>query len=135
MKLRVPPSPIIMSIFRSFEAAPTSINFTEVYSALQTRLVEGQENPLAIISLTKLYEVQKYCSLTNHVWDGFWMLGNSNMLLAQQSGAQAVRNAGALDACNLMAPLFEQYQKQLDASQKISLQLLQELQKLQKKQS
>lgn len=63
------------------------------------------------------------------------MLGNSNMLLAQQVGAQAVRNAGALDAYNLMAPLFEQYQKQLDASQKISLQLLQELQKLQKKQS
>lgn len=77
MKLRVPPSPIIMSIFRSFMAAPTSINFTEVYSALQTRVVEGQENPLSIISSAKLYEVQKYCSLTNHVWDGFWMLGNS----------------------------------------------------------
>ena len=77
MKLRVPPSPIIMSIFRALEAAPTSINFAEVYSALQTRIVEGQENPLTLVSSAKLYEVQKYCSLTNHVWDGFWMLGNS----------------------------------------------------------
>lgn len=77
MKLRVPPSPIIMSIFRAFDAAPTSINFSEVYSALQTRIVEGQENPLTLVSSAKLYEVQKYCSLTNHVWDGFWMLGNS----------------------------------------------------------
>lgn len=52
------------------------------------------------------------------------------MLLAQQGGAQAVRNAGAIDAYNLMTPLFEQYQNQLDASQKINFQLLQELQEL-----
>lgn len=77
MKLRVPPSPIIMSMFRAFEAAPTSINFAEVYSALQTRIVEGQENPLTLVNSAKLYEVQKYCSLTNHAWDGFWMLGNA----------------------------------------------------------
>ena len=51
-------------------------NFAEVYSALQTKIVEGQENPLAIISTAKLYEVQKYCSLTNHMWDGFWFLAN-----------------------------------------------------------
>jgi TRAP-type C4-dicarboxylate transport system substrate-binding protein len=47
-----------------------------VYSSLQTKLVEGQENPLPIIATAKLYEVQKYCSLTNHVWDGYWILGN-----------------------------------------------------------
>jgi TRAP-type C4-dicarboxylate transport system substrate-binding protein len=47
-----------------------------VYSALQTKLVEGQENPLAIISTARLYEVQKYCSMTNHVWDAYWILGN-----------------------------------------------------------
>lgn len=76
VKLRVPPSPIIMSMFKSFDAAPTSLNFAEVYSALQTRIVEGQENPLTLVNSAKLYEVQKYCSLTNHMWDGFWILGN-----------------------------------------------------------
>jgi hypothetical protein len=50
--------------------------FREVYSALQTKVVDGQENPLAIISTAKLYEVQKFCSLTNHMWDGFWFLAN-----------------------------------------------------------
>jgi tripartite ATP-independent transporter DctP family solute receptor len=90
MKLRVPPSPIIMSIFRAFEAAPTSINFSEVYSALQTRIVEGQENPLTLVSSAKLYEVQKYCSLTNHVWDGFWMLGNSASFNRLPKDLQAV---------------------------------------------
>jgi TRAP-type transport system periplasmic protein len=76
MKLRVPPSPLWTSMFKAFDAAPASINFNEVYSALQTKIVDGQENPLAIISTAKLYEVQKYCSLTNHMWDGFWCLAN-----------------------------------------------------------
>jgi tripartite ATP-independent transporter DctP family solute receptor len=76
MKLRVPVSPLWTSMFKAFDAAPASINFNEVYSALQTKIVDGQENPLAIISTAKLYEVQKYCSLTNHMWDGFWFLAN-----------------------------------------------------------
>jgi TRAP-type transport system periplasmic protein len=75
-KIRVPVSPLWTSMYKAFDAAPASINFSEVYSALQTRIVEGQENPLAIISTAKLYEVQKYCSLTNHMWDGFWFLAN-----------------------------------------------------------
>ena len=75
-KIRVPVSPLWTSMFKAFDAAPTSINFNEVYSALQTKIVDGQENPLAIISTAKLYEVQKYCSLTNHMWDGFWFLAN-----------------------------------------------------------
>ena len=76
MKLRVPPSPLWTSMFKALDASPASINFNEVYSALQTKIVDGQENPLAIISTAKLYEVQKYCSLTNHMWDGFWFLAN-----------------------------------------------------------
>ena len=75
-KIRVPVSPLWISMFKAFDASPASINFNEVYSALQTKIVEGQENPLALISTAKLYEVQKYCSLTNHMWDGFWFLAN-----------------------------------------------------------
>ena len=75
-KIRVPPSPLWTSMFKAFGSAPTSINFNEVYSALQSKVVDGQENPLAIVSTAKLYEVQSYCSLTNHMWDGFWFLAN-----------------------------------------------------------
>src|SRR5260370_21813518 len=63
-------------MLKAFDAAQASINFSEVYSALQTKIVEGQENPLSIMWTAKLYEVQKYCSLTNHMWDGFWFLAN-----------------------------------------------------------
>jgi TRAP-type transport system periplasmic protein len=75
-KIRVPVSPMWTSMFKAFDSAPASINFAEVYSALQTKVVDGQENPLAILDTAKLYEVQKYVSLTNHMWDGFWFLAN-----------------------------------------------------------
>jgi TRAP-type transport system periplasmic protein len=75
-KIRVPVSPLWTSMFRALGASPTSINFNEVYSALQTRIVEGQENPLSVIELNRFYEVQKYVSMTNHMWDGFWTLVN-----------------------------------------------------------
>ena len=76
MKLRVPVSLLWTSMFKALGASPASINFNEVYSALQTKIVDGQENPLAIISTAKFYEVQKYCSMTNHMWDGYWFLAN-----------------------------------------------------------
>lgn len=75
-KIRVPVSPLWSSLFEALGAAPASINFSEVYAALQTKIVEGQENPLSLIAIAKLYEVQKYVSLTDHMWDGFWMLAN-----------------------------------------------------------
>jgi TRAP-type C4-dicarboxylate transport system substrate-binding protein len=69
-------SPIFTSLFKSLGAAPTSINFNELYTALQTKLVDGQENGLVAIESGKLYEVQKFVSQTNHIWDPFWLLGN-----------------------------------------------------------
>jgi tripartite ATP-independent transporter DctP family solute receptor len=75
-KIRVPPAPILTSLFKALGAGPAPINFNEVYSALQTKVVDGQENPLPIIATARLYEVQKSCSLTSHVWDGYWILGN-----------------------------------------------------------
>ncbi len=79
-KIRVPVSPLWTSLFKAFGAAPASINFSEVYSALQTHIVDGQENPLAIIETAKLYEVQKNLCFTNHMWDGYWMLANPDAL-------------------------------------------------------
>ena len=89
-KIRVPVSPLWTSMFKAFEAAPVSINFNEVYSSLQTKVVEGQENPLVLISTAKLYEVQKYCSLTNHMWDGFWFLANKRAWEALPEDVRAI---------------------------------------------
>src|SRR4249920_2760255 len=89
-KIRVPVSPLWTSLFKAFGASPASINFSEVYSALQTKVVEGQENPLAIIDIAKLYEVQKYCSMTGHMWDGQWVLANGRRWAATPPDVQAL---------------------------------------------
>ena len=89
-KLRVPPAPPLTSLFKALDASPTPINFNEVYTSLQTKVVEGQENPLAIIATTRLYEVQKSCSLTGHVWDGYWVLGNKRAFAKLPPDIQAI---------------------------------------------
>lgn len=111
MKIRVPPSQLATAIFKSFGASPTAINFGEVYSALQTKVVDGQENPLAIIAAAKLYEVQKYCSMTNHMWDGLWMLANRaawerlpvdlRAIVAKHINAAGVRERADIAAVNI----------------------------------
>jgi tripartite ATP-independent transporter DctP family solute receptor len=77
LKIRVPVTPLWTSMFKGLGAAPAAINFGEVYSSLQTKVVDAQETPLVSIRAAKIYEVQKYCSLTNHVWDGYWFTANS----------------------------------------------------------
>ena len=91
-KIRVPVSPLWTSMFKAFGASPTGINFSEVYSSLQTKVVEGQENPLAIIDIAKLYEVQKFCSMTGHMWDGQWILANGRRWAGLPADVQAVIN-------------------------------------------
>jgi TRAP-type transport system periplasmic protein len=76
LKIRVPVSAMGISMFQSLGSSPTSLQFSEVYSALQTKIVDAQENPLAIVDTAKLYEVQKFCSKTNHSWDGYHFVFN-----------------------------------------------------------
>ncbi len=99
-KIRVPVVPLWVSLFTALGAAPTSIPLSEAYAALQTRITDGQENPLAIINATKFYEVQKFCALTNHAWDGFWLLASGRVWKTVPAEFQAVMakhfNAAAL---------------------------------------
>jgi tripartite ATP-independent transporter DctP family solute receptor len=79
-KIRVPVTALLTSLFSGLGALASSISVSELYSALQTHIVEGQENPLAQVSTNKFYEVQKYCALSNHCWSGYWIIGNRRAL-------------------------------------------------------
>lgn len=89
-KIRVPGIPLWISMFKALGASPTAIPFGELYSALQTKVVDGQENPLALIRSAKLYEVQKFCSLTAHTWDGHFIFGNAKKFAALPKEVQDV---------------------------------------------
>ena len=120
LKMRVPVSPLWTSMFTALGASPASINFNEVYSALQTKIVDGQENPLAVIDVGKLYEVQSYCSLTNHMWDGFWLLANrrafDRLKPADQEVVVKEFNASAIEERDDVAKLNAGLQDKLSQS-------------------
>jgi tripartite ATP-independent transporter DctP family solute receptor len=76
LRIRVPVSALWTSLFQSLGAAPGGIDFAEVHAALRGKIFDGQENSLGIIATAALDDVQTYCSLTNHMWDGWWFLVN-----------------------------------------------------------
>ncbi|MCY1525732.1 hypothetical protein D9M68_607230 [compost metagenome] len=69
LKLRLQQIPTAIETFKALGANVVPLSFTELYTAMETRTVDGQENPLAAIETSKFYEVQKYLSLTGHFYD------------------------------------------------------------------
>jgi len=69
LKLRVIPNPINVDWVKALDANPTPLPFPEVYAALEQKAIDGQENPVTVINANKLYEVQKFVTLTNHQYN------------------------------------------------------------------
>jgi TRAP-type transport system periplasmic protein len=76
VRMRVPDTELIRDTFKTLGAMPVTVNINELYAALKTRRVDGQENPLVVTEVNKLYEVTQYLSITNHIWSGFNLLAN-----------------------------------------------------------
>jgi len=89
-KIRTPPGELWVDLFRSLGAAPSPMNFSEVYTALQTHVFDGQENPYAIIETARLFEVQKYLCVSNHMWSAYHFLGNQDAWKALPPDVQRV---------------------------------------------
>jgi tripartite ATP-independent transporter DctP family solute receptor len=68
LKLRVIPNPVFLETFKVLKANPVPMNFGELYTALENKTVDGQENPYTVILSNKFYEVQKFVSATNHAF-------------------------------------------------------------------
>ena len=69
LKFRTPPDPATIDIFQALGAATTQIAFSELYVALQQKVVDGQENPLTNIASAKIFEVNPFISLSAHKWE------------------------------------------------------------------
>jgi tripartite ATP-independent transporter DctP family solute receptor len=69
LKLRLPQSDVMMAAFKAMGADVSALAFPQLYAALQTGQFDGQENPIATIQASKFYQVQKYLTLSGHVYD------------------------------------------------------------------
>ena len=74
LKIRVIASPIYLDMFNTLGANPVPMTFGEVYGALESKAIDGQDNPVGVIESAKFSEVQKYLSLTRHVYTGMPVL-------------------------------------------------------------
>lgn len=95
VKLRMPDSPSWLFLGKALGANPTPLAFSELYLALQTGTVDGQDNPLPTDQAAKFYEVTKQIVLTNHLVDGLLLLINDQTWDALSSSQQAVVQAAA----------------------------------------
>jgi tripartite ATP-independent transporter DctP family solute receptor len=90
LKIRVSPGKIRIDTFTSLGASPTPIALNELYTSLQTHVVDAEENPLLLIEQQKFYEVQKFVSMSNHIWSGYWTLFNQDVWKRIPADLQAI---------------------------------------------
>jgi tripartite ATP-independent transporter DctP family solute receptor len=102
LKMRVPNVPVFMQFWRGVGAQPTPMAFGEVFTSLQTGVIDAQENPLALIKSASFFEVQKYVNRTEHVRSWIYLaIGEKsyNKLNAEQKLAiqEAAKRAQAFE--------------------------------------
>jgi TRAP-type C4-dicarboxylate transport system substrate-binding protein len=94
LKIRVIGSPIFLDLFNALGANPVPMTFGEVYGALESRAIDGQDNPLGVIESAKFAEVQKYLSLTRHVYTGMpFMMGKKTWDALNEAERKVIREA------------------------------------------
>ncbi|TVT48742.1 MAG: TRAP transporter substrate-binding protein [Denitromonas halophila] len=101
IKLRTPPDPMTLSIFKSLGANPAPLAFSELYIALQQGVFDGQENPLMNIYSSKLFEVQKYISLTGHKYESTPLLASKMIFSTLSKDDQNAVREAAVEAGKL----------------------------------
>jgi len=114
MKFRVPNNPLWVEFFGKMGAAPTPMAFGEVYNALQLGVVDGQENPINIPVTAKLYEVQKFATISNHMADG-WVLAINPV----KFNALSAKDKQALQTAAVEAEAWKAANDAADAKQSV----------------
>lgn len=97
LKIRVPEGAVYVETFKALGAGPTVIAFGELYSALQLKTVDGQENPPAHILTQKFYEVQKYASLTSHIHSCSPLIINQKLLEGMPEDLRTIMTETAME--------------------------------------
>ncbi len=98
IKLRTMALPLHQEIVKALGAAPTTVAWAEVYTSLQTGVVDGQMNPVSIIAMAKFQEVQKYITLTNHLYAPYVWVINPKFYSGLSPELQAVVSDAARTA-------------------------------------
>jgi tripartite ATP-independent transporter DctP family solute receptor len=114
-RMRIPAGRMFDDLFRTLGAEPLVVNIRELYAALKDGRVDGQENPLAIIEVNRLYEVSKYVSLTGHMWSGFNLIANRAFWERLPADVQEIVNRSVAKHAARQRAYTEQFNRRLEA--------------------
>lgn len=106
LKLRVMQNPVALDTWKALGANAVTMSFSEVFSALETKALDGQENPLAHIYANRIYEVQKYITLTNHVYSPVAIVASKTWFEGLSEADRNAVMAAAADASAYQAKLI-----------------------------
>jgi tripartite ATP-independent transporter DctP family solute receptor len=125
LKIRVQESKSWMEFIKMLGGIPTPISFGELYSALQQKVVDGQENPIATIYSMKYYEVQKYLTLDGHTYEAAAIIANPKWFSSLSEEHQKIIKDAARDAATYQREkLFEMDQERLDFIRKAGVEIV-----------
>ena len=96
LKIRTMEAPMHMENFKNLGSNPTPVPWTDLYLTLQQKMVDGQENPLANLWEVKMYEVQKYASLTGHIYDPMPLVADLKWFNELSPDLQSIIEKGAI---------------------------------------
>lgn len=108
LKIRVQPTEIYLATIAAMGGNPTPMDFKEVYTSLQTGVIDGQENPINVIATRALYEVQDYMMLTGHITQNQAVVANDQVFSALSPELQDVLLSATRDAGDFQNQLLEQ---------------------------
>ena len=100
LKIRVPGSVVYMGFFRALGADPTSMNWSEVFTAIQQGTIDGQENGVSITSTSKMQEVQDYLTMWNYSYENDLFVANTEVWNSLEPETQQLLQECATEACN-----------------------------------
>lgn len=115
LKLRVPAMNMYFDLFKCFGTNSTTMNMSEVFSALQQKIIDGQENPLDVIKAFKVNEVQKYLTIWNCSYDPIVFVANPDTWASLSTEEQEIFEKTAVEAMNYQKEYSrDQYNNILD---------------------
>ena len=98
LKVRVIQNPIYIDLFRQLGTNPVPMSFTELYTALETNMVDGQDNAMSTNVMARFDEVQKYLTITNHVYNAMMLVGSKQMWSGMSDEEKEIISSSAKEA-------------------------------------
>lgn len=113
LKIRVPGGEVYIKFFKELGADPVAMNWTETFTAIQQKTIDGQENGFSVTNSAKMYEIQKYMTVWNYTYENYLFVANSDFFDSLKPQTQKLIRETAREACEWGRNLVEEEQETL----------------------